>query len=373
MRSLADNELESGEAAARWLPVEMARARLSFLQHIKGFVLMLVFVSHYVVFQTIRIDALFGMQTMGWYEKALSTVGLDSFGSLTNLSSAVDFLEGHADAIRELHRTCPLCDVAVLSTGLDMRGLGIETSQEFLCSDFAKYVDLDDYDSRNCTAANAAWQGSLGNTTWWDASVNLPVPCCRQTEGGEEAQTVVSRSVELTAKATLQREGSMELQVVISRGQRMVGILYSAELTDAVYAPELLSARMKHWTYNYSDEENDYDTPKMIGLILLISIFVNEVFECLSYSVRGRAKYLLHPYFLAIELPSFVFPITIEVIKNSIPTRTWAFWVTFNVRRPSFPRRSPRSPLFLTASPTRRNICCTLASSRRVRCCRRCA
>ena len=369
MRSHADNELESGEAAARRLPVEMARARLSFLQHIKGLVLMLVFTSHYVVFQMIRIDALHGMQTMGWYEKALSTVGLDSFGSLTNLSSAVDFLEGHADAIRELHRTCPLCDVAVLSTGMDMRDLGIETSQEFLCSDFAKYADLDDYDSRNCTAANAAWQGSLG----MDASVNLAVPCCRQTEGGEEAQMVVSRSVELTAKATLQREGSMELQVVISRGQRMVGILYSAELTDAVYAPELLSAKMNRWTYNYSDDENDYDTPKMIGLILLCFIFVNEVFECLSYSARGRAKYLLHPYFLAIELPSFVFPIAIEVFKHHMPTRTWASFVTINVRRPSFPRRSPRSPLFLTASPTRRNICCTLACSRRARCCRRCA
>ena len=76
----------------------VSTSRLSFLQHIKGLVLMLVFTSHYVVFQTIRIDALFGMQTMGWYEKALSTVGLDSFGSLTNLSSAVDFLEGHADA-----------------------------------------------------------------------------------------------------------------------------------------------------------------------------------------------------------------------------------------------------------------------------------
>ena len=209
----------------------------------------------------------------------------------------------------------------MLSTLQDMRHLGLDQGTSFLCSDFDKFVGEDDYTTRNCSETKQEWDKSD-----WNASLRRNPPCCKDQGAG--ALAGLSLDLYREVIVPLEETGSMEMQVVVSRGQRMLGVLYSASQVNE-YAPTGVVTTEDFWTYNYSDNENDYDTPKWWGLALLALVFVHEMFEASSVEEGVRA-YAVSPLFILVELPSFLSPVLAEVLKSSIELKVWSLWITIN-------------------------------------------
>ena len=306
------------------VPFERALHHMVTLREARGLFLLLCFCAHYVTWQSKRMDAFYGSQTLGWYQAALASATLRPFWTLDTIASVKAFVEDHHQVTWELQGRCPLCEVAVLSTLQDMRGLGLDQGTAFLCSDFNKFVGEDDYDTRNCSETKQEWDKSD-----WNASLRRNPPCCRR----EGIGSLDGYTQELYSEVVvpLEQTGSMEMQVVVSRGQRMLGVLYSAALVNE-YAPSDVVTKVEFWTYNYSDVENDYDTPKWWGLALLTLVFMHEVFEVLSngQGVRGTLASLASPYFFLVEVPSLISPVLAEILKPHIELKLWALWVTLN-------------------------------------------
>jgi len=327
---------EDGQAVL--LPVRRVAEELNWLENFRGFVLFLLFFACYFSLNTVRLDWWKGHETIKMLEATrdgLKIPALVDGGSLMEANTyLVHGLPEIAVSLKK-HR-CLNCKIGITPINHDMNHLSMA---QFICSDFLSIADSDEYPSRDCAAADAAFALNPSATedttpccadaTLVRASVAAMAAVGTSAEVPQTLEELLGGVDELTSQLLEKRidESGGLYQVIVSRELRMAGIQYYATWDDKENAPGHITPKSQFWTYSYNHSVvKDY----LLILVLAFGILslMHEVVQPWTENVESVRGYVLNPFMLMVEIPTIVLPPLIELLKREIDISEYTIFVT---------------------------------------------
>lgn len=327
---------EDGQAVL--LPVRRVAEELNWLENFRGFVLFLLFFACYFSLNTVRLDWWKGHETIKMLEATRDGLKIPRLIDGGSLEEANTYLvHGLPDIAVSLkkHR-CLNCKIGITPINHDMNHLSMA---QFICSDFLSIAGSDEYPSRDCAAADAAFALNPSATedttpccadaTLVRASVAAMAAVGTSAEVPQTLEELLGGVDELTSQLLEKRidESGGLYQVVVSRELRMAGIQYYATWDDKENAPGHIMPKSQFWTYSYNHSVvKDY----LLVLVLAFGILslMHEIIQPWTENVESIRGYVLNPFMLIVEIPTIVLPPLIELLKREIDISEYTIFVT---------------------------------------------
>ena len=327
---------EDGQAVL--LPVRRVAEELNWLENFRGFVLFLLFFACYFSLNTVRLDWWKGHETIKMLEATRDVLKIPRLTDGGSLKEANTYLvHGLPEIVVSLkkHR-CLNCKIGITPINHDMNHLSMA---QFICSDFLSIAGSDEYPSRDCAAADAAFALNPSATedttpccadaTLVRASVAAMAAVGTSAEVPQTLEGLLSGVDELTSQLLEKRidESGGLYQVIASRELRMAGIQYYATWDDKENAPGHITPKSQFWTFSYN-----HGVVKEYLLILVLAFgilsLMHEIIQPWTENVESIRGYVLNPFMLIVEIPSIVLPPLIELLKREIDISEYTIFVT---------------------------------------------
>jgi hypothetical protein len=327
---------EDGQAVL--LPVRRVAEELNWLENFRGFILFGLFFACYFALNTVRLDWWTGHETIKMLEASRDGLKIPALVDTGSLKDANTYLvHGLPEIVVSLKENrCLNCKVGITPINHDMNHLSMG---QFICSDFLSIADSDEYPSRDCPAADAAFALNPSATeettpccsdaTLVRASVAAMAAVGTSVEVPETLEELLGGVDELTSQLLEKRidESGGLYQVVVSRELRMAGIQYYATWDDKENAPGHIMPKSQFWTYSYNHSVvKDY----LLVLVLAFGILslMHEIIQPWTENVESIRGYVLNPFMLIVEIPTIVLPPLIELLKREIDISEYTIFVT---------------------------------------------
>ena len=327
---------EDGQAVL--LPVRRVAEELNWLENFRGFVLFLLFFACYFSLNTVRLDWWKGHETIKMLEATRDVLKIPRLTDGGSLKEANTYLvHGLPEIVVSLkkHR-CLNCKIGITPINHDMNHLSMA---QFICSDFLSIAGSDEYPSRDCAAADAAFALNPSATedttpccadaTLVRASVAAMAAVGTSAEVPQTLEGLLSGVDELTSQLLEKRidESGGLYQVIASRELRMAGIQYYATWDDKENAPGHITPKSQFWTFSYN-----HGVVKEYLLILVLAFgilsLMHEIIQPWTENVESIRSYVLNPFMLIVEIPTIVLPPLVELLKYEIDISEYTIFVT---------------------------------------------
>ena len=327
---------EDGQAVL--LPVRRVAEELNWLENFRGFILFGLFFACYFALNTVRLDWWTGHETIKMLEASRDGLKIPALVDTGSLKDANTYLvHGLPEIVVSLKENrCLNCKVGITPINHDMNHLSMG---QFICSDFLSIADSDEYPSRDCPAADAAFALNPSATeettpccsdaTLVRASVAAMAAVGTSVEVPETLEELLGGVDELTSQLLEKHidESGVLYQVIVSRELRMAGIQYYATWDDKVNAPGRITPKSQFWSYSY-----DHDVAKDYMLVLVLAFgilsLMHEIVQPWTENVESIRAYVLNPFMLLVEIPTIVLPPLIELLKKEIDISEYTIFVT---------------------------------------------
>ena len=327
---------EDGQAVL--LPVRRVAEELNWLENFRGFVLFLLFFACYFSLNTVRLDWWKGHETIKMLEATRDVLKIPRLTDGGSLKEANTYLVHGLPEIAvslKKHR-CLNCKIGITPINHDMNHLSMA---QFICSDFLSIAGSDEYPSRDCAAADAAFALNPSATedttpccadaTLVRASVAAMAAVGTSAEVPQTLEGLLSGVDELTSQLLEKRidESGGLYQVIASRELRMAGIQYYATWDDKENAPGHITPKSQFWTFSYN-----HGVVKEYLLILVLAFgilsLMHEIIQPWTENVESIRSYVLNPFMLIVEIPTIVLPPLVELLKYEIDISEYTIFVT---------------------------------------------
>ena len=327
---------EDGQAVL--LPVRRVAEELNWLENFRGFVLFLLFFACYFSLNTVRLDWWKGHETIKMLEATRDVLKIPRLADGGSLKEANTYLVHGLPEIAvslKKHR-CLNCKIGITPINHDMNHLSMA---QFICSDFLSIAGSDEYPSRDCAAADAAFALNPSATedttpccadaTLVRASVAAMAAVGTSAEVPQTLEGLLSGVDELTSQLLEKRidESGGLYQVIASRELRMAGIQYYATWDDKENAPGHITPKSQFWTFSYN-----HGVVKEYLLILVLAFgilsLMHEIIQPWTENVESIRSYVLNPFMLIVEIPTIVLPPLVELLKYEIDISEYTIFVT---------------------------------------------
>ena len=327
---------EDGQAVL--LPVRRVAEELNWLENFRGFVLFLLFFACYFSLNTVRLDWWKGHETIKMLEATRDVLKIPRLTDGGSLKEANTYLVHGLPEIAvslKKHR-CLNCKIGITPINHDMNHLSMA---QFICSDFLSIAGSDEYPSRDCAAADAAFALNPSATedttpccadaTLVRASVAAMAAVGTSAEVPQTLEGLLSGVDELTSQLLEKRidESGGLYQVIASRELRMAGIQYYATWDDKENAPGQITPKSQFWTFSYN-----HGVVKEYLLILVLAFgilsLMHEIIQPWTENVESIRSYVLNPFMLIVEIPTIVLPPLVELLKYEIDISEYTIFVT---------------------------------------------
>ena len=327
---------EDGQAVL--LPVRRVAEELNWLENFRGFVLFLLFFACYFSLNTVRLDWWKGHETIKMLEATRDVLKIPRLTDGGSLKEANTYLVHGLPEIAvslKKHR-CLNCKIGITPINHDMNHLSMA---QFICSDFLSIAGSDEYPSRDCAAADAAFALNPSATedttpccadaTLVRASVAAMAAVGTSAEVPQTLEELLGGVDELTSQLLEKRidESGGLYQVVVSRELRMAGIQYYATWDDKENAPGQITPKSQFWTFSYN-----HGVVKEYLLILVLAFgilsLMHEIIQPWTENVESIRSYVLNPFMLIVEIPTIVLPPLVELLKYEIDISEYTIFVT---------------------------------------------
>ena len=327
---------EDGQAVL--LPVRRVAEELNWLENFRGFVLFLLFFACYFSLNTVRLDWWKGHETIKMLEATRDVLKIPRLADGGSLKEANTYLVHGLPEIAvslKKHR-CLNCKIGITPINHDMNHLSMA---QFICSDFLSIAGSDEYPSRDCAAADAAFALNPSATedttpccadaTLVRASVAAMAAVGTSAEVPQTLEGLLSGVDELTSQLLEKRidESGGLYQVIASRELRMAGIQYYATWDDKENAPGQITPKSQFWTFSYN-----HGVVKEYLLILVLAFgilsLMHEIIQPWTENVESIRSYVLNPFMLIVEIPTIVLPPLVELLKYEIDISEYTIFVT---------------------------------------------
>ena len=361
--------MQTGATGSLQLPLRRTREELRTLDGMKTLVNFVLFFCTFALLTMWRVDWWKGAETLHWLNEAHDEVGRRPISETETTAQVATMLEdGIPTVISHLKSICLTCGVGVTPEQQDLAFLGLDA---FVCSDFDSLPGKTTYPRRDCPEVDASWAARptsdsapcCGNATLVTASIAMMVealvyktttmPLDTLLSGGSDpsfssTEFFVTHYIDLY---------SFIMQLVVSQRGRMAAVQYHARWVDREDAPGRVKPSATFWSFNY--QPNSTMELLRLGMLFLGLLTVlhdrRAVLRAFRYGTLSHAlaeldKTLSNTYVTAIEVPSTLLPVALEIFRPFLPLPTWTFWVTASqmlmvVRL--FSESHPASPLSL--------------------------
>ena len=319
------------------LPVRRVAEELNWQENFRGFLLYLLFFAAYFSLNTVRLDWWHGHHTIKMLEASRLQLEIKALVDGSSLPEASTYLvHGLPEiAVSLKEHRCLNCKVGITPINRDMNHLSLV---QFICSDFDSTAGTDDYPSRDCAAADAAFSQSPSfalTPCCADASLvraSVALMAARYTDTKEIPQTLegllggVTRLASELLEGTIDNTGGL-FQVIVLRDLRAAGIQYYATWDDKRNAPGHITPKSEFWTYSYT---TDPIKTALLWLVLGFGVLglAHEITQPWTENVDSYLNYVLNPFMLFIEIPTLVVPPLLELFKTFIDVSEYTMLVT---------------------------------------------